>query len=329
MKTPTSTLNHHSANHRGETARHAETRTSTSAAIRVRGLTKAFGRRLAVDNATFEVPRGAVAGFIGPNGAGKTTTMRMLLGLVRPSSGSAEVLGQPVDRPERYLRCVGALIEGPAFYGGLTGRANLRVLATLGGIDPRRIDAVLDTVGLSDRGDDPYRAYSLGMKQRLGIAGALLRDPDLLVLDEPTNGLDPSGIHEMRGLIRRIADSGPTVFLSSHLLGEIQSVCEYLVIVERGRLVYQGTTEELLRSAHEAILIAADPPGGLVRAAALARAAGYDAKVEGERLRISAPTSFGAELSRALINEGIALTEIVPVRSSLEDRFLQLTGEEQ
>jgi ABC-2 type transport system ATP-binding protein len=183
------------------------------------------------------VPRGVVAGFIGPNGAGKTTTMAMLLGLVRPSSGTGTVLGAPLDHPERFLHSVGALVEGPALWPALTGVENLRVLARLSDHDESRIDAMLDLVGLSDRAHDRFGEYSLGMKQRLAIAGALLGDPQLLVLDEPTNGLDPAGITEIRELIARVASDDRTVLVSSHLLAELEHVSDWLLIIDDGRLV--------------------------------------------------------------------------------------------
>jgi len=297
-------------------------------AICADGLTKRFGARVAVDNATFEVPAGTVAGFVGPNGSGKSTTLRMLLGLVRPTRGEAQVLGHSIARPWSYLPRVGALIEGPAFYAGLTARENLEVAATLGRIDEDRIPGALDLVGLSDRADDPFKTYSLGMKQRLAIAGAMLRDPALLVLDEPTNGLDPAGIREMRELVRSIADLGPTVFLSSHLLAEIQSVCEWLVVVERGRLVYQGPTDELLEHGDDGFIVATATPEGLLALGQLIDAAGHRADRVDGRLRVYAPAAFAAELSREASARGVVLTELIPVRASLEDRFLELTGRE-
>src|SRR5207245_1194789 len=210
----------------------------------VDGLSKRFGRRIAVDDATFDVPQGAVAGFVGPNGAGKTTTLRILLGLVHPTSGQAHVLGHPVDDPASYLGRVGALAERPAFYAGLTGRRNLEVLATLSRVDRSRVDATLEQVRLQDRADDPFRSYSLGMKQRLGIAAALLRDPELLILDEPTNGLDPAGMAEMRKLIKDIGQGDRTVLLSSHLLGEVEQICDRIGVISNGHLVTQSTVQE-------------------------------------------------------------------------------------
>ena len=211
-------------------------------ALATDGLSKHYGRRLAVDSLNIDVPTGVVAGFIGPNGAGKTTTMAMLLGLVRPSAGTATVLGASVDDPAAYLGRVGALIEAPSFWPGLTGVQNLRALAVLGGHDESRIPEVLALVGLDARGADRFGEYSFGMKQRLGIAAALLGDPALLVLDEPTNGLDPAGINEMRDFIRSIGDGKRTVLVSSHILSELEQVCDWLIVIDRGSLVYQALT---------------------------------------------------------------------------------------
>lgn len=295
-------------------------------AIRVEGLTKRFGRRLAIDGASFDVPVGTVTGFVGPNGAGKSTTLRMLVGLVRPTSGGAAVLGHSIASPGAYLDRVGALIESPAFYPGLSGWRNLKVLTTLGRCDRARIEPVLELVGLTERAHDLYRTYSLGMKQRLGIAAALLREPEVLILDEPTNGLDPAGIRDMRELVARIAGSGLTVLVSSHLLAEVQSVCDWLVIVDRGRLVYEGTTDALLDQGDEGFIVATQDPGELVLVAALVSAEGYHAHLEDDHLRIAAPPGFGGELNRMCWEHQIVLTEVTPVRVSLEQRFLELTG---
>ncbi|HEX4491969.1 MAG TPA: ABC transporter ATP-binding protein [Acidimicrobiia bacterium] len=296
-------------------------------AIRAVGLTKRFGHQIAVDDVSFEVPNGVVAGFVGPNGAGKSTTLRMLLGLVRPTSGEAEVLGRSIEHPYDYLPAVGALIEGPAFYAPLSGRENLEVLATLGGVERNRVATVLDIVNLAERAGDPFKTYSLGMKQRLGIAAALLRDPALLVLDEPTNGLDPAGMRDMRELVTAIAAQGPTVFVSSHLLGEIQSVCNWLVVVQRGRLAYQGSVAELIDGAIEHLVVATERAEDLATVARIAQAAGHEATVADGRLTVAAPATFAGELARRSAAEGITLTEMTPVRGTLEDRFLQLTGE--
>src|SRR6202034_2549082 len=214
------------------------------------GLTKRFGDRTVVDDVALQIPQGAVCGFVGPNGAGKTTTIRMLLGLVRPTSGTGTILGGSLAEPASYLHKVGALIESPAFYPQLSGRENLRALSRRGSIPLAGVDQVLDRSGLLARAGDKYRSYSLGMKQRLGIAAAMLAGPELLILDEPTNGLDPAGIVEMRGLVRSLADDGITVFVSSHLLGEIEHICDHLVMIRKGRSVFQGSVDQL-RRAHQ------------------------------------------------------------------------------
>jgi ABC-2 type transport system ATP-binding protein len=209
-------------------------------AIQAVGLTKSYRGRPAVDRLSFSVPRGRVTAFVGPNGSGKTTTIRMLLGLVRPDAGTATVLGASLSQPRAYLPRVGALVESPAFEPELSGRRNLKVLATLARTPVHRVEAALAAVG-----NKPYRAYSLGMRQRLGIAAALLGDPELLLLDEPTNGLDPGGMQEVRHLLRRLADAGRTVFVSSHLLAEVEQLCDHVVVLREGRLVHQGDVRGL------------------------------------------------------------------------------------
>src|SRR4051794_13981911 len=211
--------------------------------VQTSALTKRYGRMRAVEELSISVPRGEVYGFLGPNGAGKTTTLRMLLGLVQPTSGSLRLLGR---RPgPGYLARVGALIEGPAFYPYLSGRDNLRVLADHGGVRRSRVDGVLETVALAERAGDRYATYSLGMKQRLGLAAALLKDPELLILDEPTNGLDPAGMAEMRDFIRSLAAGGRTVLLSSHVMGEIEQGCDRVGGVRARLLVAGGTVAGL------------------------------------------------------------------------------------
>ncbi|MCA1598723.1 MAG: ABC transporter ATP-binding protein, partial [Chloroflexi bacterium] len=213
--------------------------------IETRNLTKRYGTRIvAVDNLDLNVRRGEVYGFLGPNGAGKTTTLRMLLGLIRPTSGTARVLDLEPGVPAGLAR-VGALVESPAFYPYLSGRDNLRVLARYCGASDAQITDALARVDLSDRARDKFKTYSLGMKQRLGVAGALLKNPDLLILDEPTNGLDPQGIAEMRMLIRSIGQGTRTVMLSSHLLGEVEQICDRVGVIQSGRLVAEGTLAEL------------------------------------------------------------------------------------
>ena len=223
-------------------------------AIETHGLSKHFGRRRAVDGLSIRIPAGTIAGFVGPNGAGKTTTIRILLGLVRPTAGTATVLGQPLTHPARYLQRVGALVEAPAVYPGLSGRRNLEVLARLGGYPDARVDQLLALVELSDRASDAAGTYSHGMKQRLGVAMALLPDPDLLILDEPASGLDPLGIIQMRDMLRRLRDQGKTVFVSSHLLGELEQVADWLVVLHEGRTLFGGPARELLDRRGEASL---------------------------------------------------------------------------
>ncbi|MGH3743854.1 MAG: ABC transporter ATP-binding protein [Mycobacteriales bacterium] len=304
-------------------------------AVDVRGLTKRFGRRLAVAELDLAVPAGTVAGFIGPNGAGKTTTLRMLLGLVRPSAGDGTVLGVPLSQPQRYLPKVGALIESPAYYPGLSGRRNLEVLAVLAGHHLDRVDVVLGRVGLADRGDDPYRTYSLGMKQRLGIAAALLAEPELLVLDEPTNGLDPTGIREMRELLRTLATAGPTVLVSSHLLSELEQICDWLVVLDHGERVYQGRADELLLTTAPSVLLRPERADQLAPLGELATRAGCTVRPDGERLRLTfdgddeTATARIADLNRAALRADITLVEIAPVRASLEERYQGLVAQKE
>jgi ABC-2 type transport system ATP-binding protein len=274
------------------------------------------------------VPPGVVAGFVGPNGAGKTTTMAMLLGLVRPSEGSGTVLGGRLGDPGSYLGSVGALIEGPAFYPGLSGAQNLAVLATAAGHDPAQVPALLERVGLATRGDDRFRRYSFGMKQRLGIAAALLGDPRLLILDEPINGLDPAGVHEMRGLIGRLAGGERTVLVSSHVLAELEQVCDWLIVIDGGRLVFQGPAAELLDRTGATLVVAPEHPGDVDRLRAVLEAAGHESRAAGDHLEVavdgSDPRRLAAELNRAASGGGIDLAELRVHRTSLEDRYLTM-----
>ncbi|HEX2699929.1 MAG TPA: ABC transporter ATP-binding protein [Acidimicrobiales bacterium] len=300
----------------------------TPPALSTRGLTKRYGSRTVVDHLDMELPSGVVAGFIGPNGAGKTTTMAMLLGLVRPSAGTAAVLGLSIAEPAAYLARVGALIERPAFYPSLSGDENLGVLATVGGHDGRRIPALLDTVGLRARGGDRFRSYSLGMKQRLGIAAALLGDPDLLILDEPANGLDPQGVREMRELVGRVADTGRTVLVSSHDLSELEQVCDWLVLIDAGRSLYQGPALELLDGAGGGLAVAPQRPGDLSLLRDLLAAQGHRTRVEGARILVEVDRGgmddVAASANQAAFGAGIVLVELHPVRMTLEDRYLAL-----
>ena len=280
-----------------------------------------------------------VAGFVGPNGAGKTTTMAMLLGLVRPTGGGGTVLGRSLARPASYLHRVGALIESPAFYPARSGRDNLRILATIARIDLGRIPAVLDLVGLTDRADDRYRSYSLGMKQRLGIAAALLGDPELLILDEPANGLDPEGVRDMRSLVARLGHGGRTVLVSSHDLSELEQVCDWLVLIDRGRSLYQGPASGLqggtalslrTRRPEEAARLHRVLAGNGVAVGALDPSlAGADAT----RLEVAVPddgtspldlADLAARVNQLAFDAGVVLVELAPRRRSLEDRYLDL-----
>ena len=294
-------------------------------ALAITGLTKRYGERCAVDHLTFSVPSGVVCGFVGPNGAGKTTTIRMLLGLISPSDGTGEVLGHDLRQPSAYLRQVGAMIEGPAFYPSLSGRRNLDVLARMGGIDRRSVSAVLDVVELADRADERYGSYSLGMKQRLGIAAALLPEPDLLVLDEPTNGLDPPGIRDLRATLRSLADAGMTVFVSSHLLDELQQVCDHLVVIDQGRLVFSGDVSELLASRQPQLSVVPEDRAQASELVRLCEEEGRAAVAVDGRVLVSSPASWAGELNRLTMRNGITLCELHVVPMRLEDAFFHLT----
>jgi ABC-type multidrug transport system ATPase subunit len=291
--------------------------------VSTRRLTKTFGPRTAVDTVDLTVRRGEVYGFLGPNGAGKTTTLRMLLGLVRPTSGSALVHGLAPGDPAAVAR-TGSLVEGPGFYPYLSGRENLRVLARYQGLPDREVDRVLERVDLAGRATDRFRSYSLGMKQRLGVAAALLGDPDLLVLDEPTNGLDPAGMGDMRRLVVDVAAGGQTVLLSSHLLAEVQEICDRVGIIDQGRLLVESTVAELRGSTE--VHLGARP---LDRARAVAaRLVGEAAVrvVDGRELRLAAPAERIPDLARALVAAGVDITGLHAVERSLEEVFLDLTG---
>lgn len=298
-------------------------------AISVEGLTKDYDGLRAVDSASFKVPLGTICGFVGPNGSGKTTTIRMLLGLIDESAGKGEILGQPIGHPERYLSRVGAMIEGPAFYPALSGEENLRVLATLGGCDQGRVKELLSLVGLSDRGSSKYKTYSLGMKQRLGIAAALLPNPKLLILDEPTNGLDPAGIQEIRDLLSTLSKNGVTVFVSSHLLSEIEMISDYLVILRKGKVIFFGKTEDLLLQSRATITAIPENPEDMKKLHQIVEAAGHQARIDSKELHIQASPEWGSALNKLAFENGILLREITPVRATLEETFFELTEDER
>ena len=298
---------------------------ATGLAIRTEHLTKRYGTRAAVDGVSLEVPTGVIAGFVGPNGAGKTTTIRMLLALAQPTEGHIEVLGIPSSRPEDYLPRVGALIEGPAFYPGLSALRNLEVLAALGGIDRRRIDPLLAQVGLRGRGGDAVRTYSQGMRQRLGIAAALLPSPALLILDEPTNGLDPAGIQEIRLLLRDLREQGITILMSSHLLAEVEQIADWIILLNQGKVAYQGRVDALLKGQQTALIVAAATPDELRIIAAVAREHQYESELGEGHLRVLAPASFAGTLNQLALEAGAVITELQMERSSLEETFFSLT----
>jgi ABC-2 type transport system ATP-binding protein len=300
----------------------------TSTALSVTGLTKRYGARTAVDDLDIDLPTGVVAGFVGPNGAGKTTTMAMLLGLVRPTAGTGTVLGQPIDQPAAYLPRVGALIESPAFYPSLSGLENLRMFATVGGHDTAGIPEILQIVGLEERGTDRYRSYSLGMKQRLGIAAALLGDPDLLILDEPANGLDPQGVREMRSLIGMLAATGRTVLVSSHDLSELEQVCDWLVLIDTGRSLYQGPTRTLLDGVAGGLAVVPQHPEQRDTLRDLLVGRGHQVDQRDDRLVIDVEGGdvgdLAAAVNRAAFDAGVVLVELSPIRTTLEDRYLSM-----
>lgn len=307
----------------------ANNASTSTLAIETRGLTKTYGKTTVVDHIDLAVPRGSVVGFIGPNGAGKTTTMRLLLGLIAPTEGEGAILGHPLSDPSSFLGEVGAMIEGPAFYPWLSARHNLKALATLGdryGRQDRegRIDAVLERVNLADRAEDRFSDYSMGMKQRLGIAASLLRDPELLMLDEPVNGLDPNAVKEVRDLIKSLAAEGRTVFVSSHLLAELELVCDDVVLIQGGKLTYQGSIDAM-RAPSQRFLVRPEFANSIDLVGQ--SLASLDVLVEpcAGGMEVSGPNVNAAEINRRCFAAGVTLTEISPIKISLEDAFLSMT----
>jgi ABC-2 type transport system ATP-binding protein len=306
-------------------------RSLVTAVVEVESLYKSYrhrrrGKVRALDGLQLSVRSGGVFGFLGPNGSGKTTTIRCLLGLARPTSGRCRVLGaeSPARLPEVVGR-VGALVEAPGLNPGLSGREALTVLATTAGLGRHAVDANLERVGLADRADDLVRGYSLGMRQRLGIAIALLKDPELLILDEPANGLDPAGIREVRELIRRLGAEGRTVFLSSHLLSEVEQVCDEVAIVAHGRTVTQGSVADVLASTRPSAMWV--KVADLVAGAETLERAGLPAVPDGDRIRVDVTAEDAEWVTRVLVADGQYPTELRPVETSLEDAFLALTNE--
>ncbi len=296
--------------------------------IETHDLTKRFGGRTAVDRVSLSVPAGCAFGFLGHNGAGKTTTIRMLLGLTGADSGTMALRGLPVpSRRGEALARVGAIVEEPSFHATLTGRENLRVLAAVRGPDAfRHIDGALARVGLADRADERVSRYSQGMRQRLGVARCLLADPELLILDEPTNGLDPAGILEFRRMIRALVGEGRTVFLSSHLLDEVEKACDAAAIIDAGRIVTSGPIGEIARrTGAELIVDCDDPDRALELLAGMRVVLGAHATDEGLRVELRSEDA-GAQVNRVLVAAGIDVSRLDPVRSSLEERFLEVTS---
>ena len=289
-------------------------------AISVSDLSKKYNSGLAVSHTNFQVPAGTICGFVGPNGAGKTTTIRMLLGLISPSGGTGRILGEPITSPEKYLSQVGAMIEGPAFYPAL---------ATLGGFPLERVDQLLAQVGLTDRGKSKYKTYSLGMKQRLGIAAALLPNPKLLILDEPTNGLDPEGIQEIRQLLRSLADGGTTVFVSSHLLSELEIISEYLVMLRKGEVVFAGAMQDLFDAQQPFMLVKTENKTDLDKVIALAESAGHKAHIRDGVAHIEGPAEWAGVLNKLAFEAGILLTQLSPQLPNLEETFFEMTGDQK
>src|SRR4051812_16845906 len=302
----------------------------TNLVVETEGLTKRYGSaragRVVVDAVSMTVRRGEVYGFLGPNGAGKTTTLRMMLGLIRPTSGQARVLGKAAGTSE-VTRRVGALIEGPGFFPYLSGRDNLRVMARYQGLPDAAADQALERVDLADRGADRFKSYSLGMKQRLGVACALMGDPKLIVLDEPTNGLDPAGMQDMRGLVVSLARGGQTVLLSSHLLAEVQDICDRVGVIDSGRLLRESTVAEL-RGATSLRIRATPMARALAVAHQLAGEQGVRRSGEsrtGDGLVLDLPASSAPEVNRALVSAGADVYEITPIERSLEEVFFEMT----
>ncbi|WP_436525845.1 ABC transporter ATP-binding protein [Actinoplanes sp. HUAS TT8] len=302
-----------------------------TAVLEISGLRKTYrgrkGVRKALDGFDMVVEAGQVHGFLGPNGSGKTTTLRTLLGLIKPNEGRMAILGQPVPHHlPQVAGQVGAIVESPQFFGNFSAETTLSLLADAGGVNKLRVPAVLELVGLRDRSKDRVKTYSLGMKQRLAVASALLKEPKLLILDEPANGLDPGGIREMRTLMRDLSESGMTVLLSSHILGEIQLICDSVTIISAGRRVAAGSVSDVLAShTSSSVRVRLEPGVDLNAAAELLRAAGAAITVERDHFTVG-NASNPAQITKLLAERQIYVSELTPVSADLEDVFLQLTG---
>jgi ABC-2 type transport system ATP-binding protein len=294
--------------------------------VETKGLSKVYGKTItAVDRLDLDVYRGEVYGFLGPNGAGKTTTIRMLLGLIHPSSGTAQVMGAAPGTPNSLIK-VGAIVETPAFYPYMSGRDNLRLLAMYCGVSMTRVDATLEQVELTPRAKHKFSTYSLGMKQRLGIAAALLKEPDLLILDEPTNGLDPQGMADVRNLIIELGKGQRTVLISSHLLSEVELMCTRVGVIKKGKIVAEGTIDELRGAA---TLTVRGTPADLAKTILVQDVGAENVAELGDgsfSLKVDARRT--AEINTHLVQAGVAVSELHMDERSLEDIFMELTGTE-
>ena len=293
--------------------------------IAIKGLEKVFGDRQVLSNISFSVGQGKICGFIGPNGAGKTTTIRVLLNLIKQTNGNCQILGMDLS-DNSYLKEVGAMIEGPAFYPNLSGLSNLKVLAALGGIDSRRADELIKLVGLGDRAKSKFKSYSLGMKQRLGIAAALLPDPKILILDEPTNGLDPNGIQEIRNIILELASTGTSVFVSSHILSELEMISEYVVMLRKGEILFNGLTKDLLGNRTSVTSLKPEYQVDLNRLVEIVTSLGYEPVIANGKVHIPVNHDIGAILNRTFYEVGVTLSEISTQQPTLEETFFEMTG---
>ncbi len=297
-------------------------------AIQISNLTKRFGAFTAVDNLSFNVPHGSVFGFLGPNGAGKTTTIGMLLGLVPPDGGDVTIFGYDIHHalPEVLAR-TGAIVEQPAFYPYLSGRQNLEIVASLRDIENREVvDELLETVGLTERADANFGGYSMGMRQRLGLASVLIAEPQLLILDEPTSGLDPAGQREIRDLLKNLSKAGRTVLLSSHQLGEVQEICSHVAIIDRGRMVVSGALGEILGSGHRLEIGVNDPPEAARFLGQVSDLEIQEVNVEDDHLIVVSESALAAGINRALVEAGFEVHLLRPHDDMLEARFLALTS---
>lgn len=300
-----------------------------------RELSRRFGKQVAVDNVSLSVPKGAVYGFLGPNGAGKSTTIRMLLGLMRSNTGSVTLFGHDLKKERRAaMTHVGAIVEAPALYGNLSGRQNLEIIRRMTGVAKQRIDEVLDAVRMTDAQHKAAGKYSMGMKQRLAVAIALLRSPSLLILDEPTNGMDPQGVREMRELIRDLPkQTGSTVFVSSHLLGEVEQIATHVGVISKGKQLFDGSLAELMTRNRERLRISVDQPE-LVEG--IVKEIGLDpvrSQQQPDQLTLFSPQDADAidpaAINALLVNKGVRVRELVLTRATLEEAFLDLTGTEE